>query len=83
MLLMVSEGWVEHRVMELETFVPRRITETYKLIGSAEVTNTIFINVFAGTFMLDIKSKKVRMFRETENHQADRILPYASFYAPR
>ena len=51
--------WVEHRVMELEMLLPRRIPyKSYEVVGFAEGTNTIFINISTGIFTLDLKSNK-------------------------
>jgi hypothetical protein len=76
--------WVEHRVIKLGTLVPRQVPfESYNVIGFAEGTNTIFINISAGIFMLDLETKKVRKVGEREADRVDPILPYMGFYVPR
>ncbi|AQK58382.1 F-box domain containing protein [Zea mays] len=75
--------WVEHRVVELETLLPRRMRNRYhRVVGSAEGTNTVFVNVCNTIFMLDVKSNKVRKFSKRKSGQFEYILPYLRFYAP-
>lgn len=71
-------------VMELETLLPRYIPcKTYEVVGIAEGTNTILINISTGIFTLDIKSKKVRKIGEREDDRMfDPIFPYVRFYTP-
>ncbi|PUZ42785.1 hypothetical protein GQ55_9G609700 [Panicum hallii var. hallii] len=65
--------WAQHRAIELGRMLPR-------LIGFAEGTNAVFINRYEGVFVLDLKSRKVRMVGERGNYR--NILPYMSFYTP-
>jgi hypothetical protein len=53
------------------------------VVGFAEGTNTIFVNISTTIFMLDLKSKKMRKVGEREGNQFNLILPYMSFYTPR
>jgi hypothetical protein len=71
--------------MELETLLPRCIPyKSYEVVGFAEGTNTIFINISTEIFTLDLKSKKVRKVGEREGDRLfDPILPYVRFYTPR
>ncbi|CAD6340141.1 unnamed protein product [Miscanthus lutarioriparius] len=71
--------------MELEMLLPRRIPyKSYEVVGFAEGTNTIFINISTGIFTLDLKSKKARKVGEREGDRFDPILlPYVRFYTPR
>jgi hypothetical protein len=78
------DGWVKHKVMKLGTLLPSRVPyKSYQVVGFAEGTNTIFVNISTEIFTLDLKSKKVRKVGEREGEWFDLILPYTSFYTPR
>jgi hypothetical protein len=81
MTTMVDAGW--SRVIELETLLPRRMPNMhYRVVGSAEGTNTLLVNVSNTIFMLDVKSKKMSKFSKRKSGHFDYTLPYLRFYAP-
>jgi hypothetical protein len=68
-------------VMELETVLPRGNPHfPHEVIGLVEGTDTIFINVSAGLFTLDLKSRKLKKIGKREDCYW--IKPYMSFYTP-
>ena len=78
------DGWVKHKVMKLGTLLPSRVPyKSYQVVGFAEGTNTIFVNISTEIFTVDLKSKKVRKVSEREGDRFDLILPYTSFYTPK
>ncbi|PWZ29109.1 hypothetical protein Zm00014a_020093 [Zea mays] len=76
--------WVEQRVIEFETLLPRRMRDKhYRVVGSAEGTSTVFVDISFGTiFVLDVKSKKMSRFRKRNGGLFEYVLPYVRFYAP-
>jgi len=67
--------------MELETVLPRGNPHfPHEVIGLVEGTDTIFINVSAGLFTLDLKSRKLKKIGKRED--CFWIKPYMSFYTP-
>ena len=76
--------WVEQRVIELETLLPRRMrNKCRRVVGSAEGTSTVFVDISFGTlFVLDVKSKKMSRFRKRNGGLFEYVLPYVRFYAP-
>ena len=78
------DGWVKHKVMKLGTLLPSRVPyKSYQVVGFAEGTNTIFVNISTEIFTVDLKSMKVRKVSEREGDRFDLILPYTSFYTPK
>ncbi|KAL6880527.1 hypothetical protein ACP4OV_012092 [Aristida adscensionis] len=82
-------GWVQSRVIELETLIPTRDPSLSQLrhvkpdvIGVVEGTDTIFLDTDAGLFTLELKAVKPRNVGVRDTYPYDHIVPYASFYAP-
>ncbi|KAL6647759.1 hypothetical protein ACP70R_015196 [Stipagrostis hirtigluma subsp. patula] len=74
-------GWVELKVINLETLLPKvNLSSSLDLVGFAEGTDIVFINMGMGVFALDLKSQKVRRVGEYGPYYA--ILPYTSTYIP-
>ncbi|XBH73594.1 hypothetical protein VPH35_100677 [Triticum aestivum] len=75
-------GWAKLRVIDLKTLLPSKALSTpvpeYGINGIAEGTQVIFMNTCLGSYMVDLKSGRVRkVCGRTQN-----ITPYQRFYIP-
>ncbi|CAM0145192.1 unnamed protein product [Urochloa decumbens] len=74
-------GWVQYRVIELERLLPDNIScNRADVIGFAEGVNVMFVKIIATTFMIELKSGKVRKL--TEFGHFSTVLPFMSFNTP-
>ncbi|KAF7068408.1 hypothetical protein CFC21_074178 [Triticum aestivum] len=74
--------WTKLRVIDLKKLLPAGalMTQTvdYGINGVAEGTQVIFVSTFIGSYMVDLKSRQVRIV----SGRARNITPYMSFYIP-
>uniref|UniRef100_A0A453M4W5 F-box domain-containing protein n=1 Tax=Aegilops tauschii subsp. strangulata TaxID=200361 RepID=A0A453M4W5_AEGTS len=74
--------WTKLRVIDLKKLLPAGalMTQTvdYGINGVAEGTQVIFVSTFIGSYMVDLKSRQVRMV----SGRGRNITPYTSFYIP-
>ena len=86
-------GWSKVRVIDLKTLVPDDAlwipTLGYGssswpgavLIGFAEGTQVIFVRVCTGSYMVDLKSGRVRKVSH-DHRRGQTCFPYVNFYIP-
>ncbi|KAL6647752.1 hypothetical protein ACP70R_015189 [Stipagrostis hirtigluma subsp. patula] len=74
-------GWVQCRVIELNTVVPfPDMAVSLDLVSFAEGMNSIFISTSMGIFAVELKSGQVRKVLDRGRHKD--IIPYMTFYTP-
>ncbi|CAL5077711.1 unnamed protein product [Urochloa decumbens] len=81
----VQAGWIENRVIELETLLPSDAFFTshdHDVVGFADGIGVIFLRERSGhaIFTIDLKTCKVKKVSEGKNIHS--VVPYMSFYTP-
>ncbi|WVZ61683.1 hypothetical protein U9M48_011517 [Paspalum notatum var. saurae] len=74
--------WATHRVIDLDTLLPKSRVPSYqrRVSGYIEGTHTIFVSTDIGVFTLELKSSLVKKVSTARWFQ--HILPYTSFCTP-
>ncbi|RLN00387.1 uncharacterized protein C2845_PM06G28750 [Panicum miliaceum] len=73
-------GWVNCRVINIQTLFSIRNRNTTSVIGFAEGVDVIFMSTYVGMFAVELKSGKVKKVAGTEDYFS--VLSVMSFYTP-
>uniref|UniRef100_A0A0A8ZT64 Uncharacterized protein n=1 Tax=Arundo donax TaxID=35708 RepID=A0A0A8ZT64_ARUDO len=74
-------GWVESRVIELETLFPDDVlSASLYVTGFAEGVDVVFVRTDRELFTIDLKS--IRVTKVPKDIWLSDIFPYMSFYTP-
>jgi len=73
-------GWVNCRVINLQTLFSIHNSKTTSVIGFAEGVEVIFVRTYVGMFAVELKSGKVKKVAELDYYFS--VLPTMSFYTP-
>ncbi|CAL5078042.1 unnamed protein product [Urochloa decumbens] len=76
-----AAGWVQHRVIELETLFPdSHPFNREPMIHFADGLGIVFVSMDAGLFSIDVKSWRVKKVSEPMDYY--KCIPFRSFYTP-
>jgi len=78
-------GWEEYRVIDLQKKISPAdngisIIKEANVIGFAEGVNAVFVGTDAGTFVIDVKSRRAR--KVCEAWILHPVVPFMMFYSP-